>query len=135
MHMHSLVGGMKQYETGRTTFSGEVPAPARERPQAPICLHAESHCASYENKMVRLTKSEFLLAKLFIGRLGSVISLSELFALFSSHGKAATRSNVRVGIFELRLKLEQLSGSTLGLVSVYRQGYALRQTSCRDALQ
>jgi DNA-binding response OmpR family regulator len=84
---------------------------------------------------VRLTKSEFLLANLFIGRLGSVISLPELFDFFSSHGKAATQSNVRVGIFELRLKLEKLSGSALGLVSVYRRGYALRQNSCRNAMQ
>lgn len=105
------------------------------RPQAPIRLHADSFSASYENKMVRLTKSEFLLANLFIGRLGSVISLTELFDFFSSHGKAATQSNVRVGIFELRLKLEKLSGSALGLVSVYRRGYALRQNSCRNAMQ
>ncbi|HEY0061322.1 MAG TPA: winged helix-turn-helix domain-containing protein [Telluria sp.] len=95
-------------------------------PLPPLQLDACSFSATYQDKQVRLTKSEFMLAKLFLGRLGSVISLSELFDLFSAHGKAATRNNIRVGIFELRLKLEKLCGSALDLVTVYRRGYALR---------
>ncbi len=114
-----------------TIAAQPAPSTALASPATSLRLHDDSSSASYDNKLVRLTKSEFMLAKLFLGRLGAVISLNELFEVFSSHGKAATRSNVRVAIFELRIKLEQLCGSTLDLVTVYRRGYTLRQNGCR----
>lgn len=100
-----------------------------------LSLHAASLSVAYQGRTVRLSRAEFMLVDLFLGRSGGVVSFGELSEFFQTQGKADTRSNIRVGIFELRLKLEQLSGSALGLVSIYRQGYALRHTSGRAAQQ
>jgi DNA-binding winged helix-turn-helix (wHTH) protein len=52
--------------------------------------------------------------------------MKELILLFKSTGKSTEGSNIRVTIFQLRLKLEMLTRSRYTLASVYRQGYCLR---------
>ncbi|MDQ1816002.1 winged helix-turn-helix domain-containing protein [Massilia sp. CCM 9210] len=117
--------------------SGLDPAKARAPfASAPsLTLHAASLSVAFQERTIRLSRTEFMLVDLFLSRTGGVVSFGELSEFFQTQGKADTRSNIRVGIFELRLKLEQLSGCALGLVSIYRQGYALRHTSGRAPLQ
>ncbi|MDM5175639.1 helix-turn-helix domain-containing protein [Massilia sp. DJPM01] len=113
-----------------------TPTPQPAYPGGPaLSLHAASLSVGYQGRSIRLSRTEFMLIDLFLSRTGGVVSFGELSEFFQTQGKADTRSNIRVGIFELRLKLEQLSGSALGLVSIYRQGYALRHTSGRAAQQ
>jgi DNA-binding winged helix-turn-helix (wHTH) protein len=61
--------------------------------------------------------------------MGTVIPIKDLIMLFKSSGKSTEGSNIRVTIFQLRLKLEMLTKSQYALVSVYKQGYCLRPKS------
>lgn len=122
----------------QTLYQGTLDAvqPRAAFPSAPsLTLHAASLSVAYQDRTIRLSRAEFMLVDLFLSRTGGVVSFGELSEFFQTQGKADTRSNIRVGIFELRLKLEQLSGCALGLVSIYRQGYALRHTSGRSPRQ
>jgi DNA-binding winged helix-turn-helix (wHTH) protein len=76
---------------------------------------------------VRLSPSEFEVAELFFDRCGTVIALHELVTFFEQSGKSAAMNNIRVTIFQLRLKLEELTRSQVTIDTVYRRGYVLRQ--------
>ena len=80
----------------------------------------------FQSKAINLTPSEFALAELFLNQMGTVIPIKDLVSLFKSSGKSTEGSNIRVTIFQFRLKLEMLTKSQFTLASVYKQGYVLR---------
>ncbi|MDB5838818.1 MAG: hypothetical protein JWQ23_770 [Herminiimonas sp.] len=92
-----------------------------------LTLLPESRVISYQGKTIHLTPSEFALAELFLNQMGTVIPIKDLVLLFKSTGKSTEGSNIRVTIFQLRLKLEMLTKSHFTLASVYKQGYCLKQ--------
>jgi DNA-binding response OmpR family regulator len=92
-----------------------------------LTLLSEMRTILFFGKSMHLTKSEFALAELFLSQMGSVIPISDLVLLFRSTGKSTEGSNIRVTIFQLRLKLEMLTKGQYTLVSVYKQGYCLKQ--------
>jgi DNA-binding response OmpR family regulator len=92
-----------------------------------LTLIPESRSISYEDRTIRLTPSEFTLAELFLVQWGTVISMKDLVHFFESSGKSTEANNIRVAIFQLRLKLEMLTKSQIMLVSIYRQGYCMRK--------
>lgn len=98
-----------------------------------IIVLADSRALFYGQNCVRLSPTEFALAELFFARMGSVVSLAELTALFEASGKSTELNNIRVTIHQLRLKLEELTRSQLKLVTIYRKGYCLRHYA-RQAL-
>lgn len=91
-----------------------------------LSLVPDMRLMAYHGKTIHLTPSEFALAELFLNQMGTVIPTKELVLLFKSSGKSTEGSNIRVTIFQLRLKLEMLTRSRYTLASVYRQGYCLR---------
>jgi DNA-binding winged helix-turn-helix (wHTH) protein len=91
-----------------------------------LTLIPELRVMCFQGKTIHLTPSEFSLAELFLNQMGTVIPMRELVLLFKSSGKSTEGSNIRVTIFQLRLKLEMLTRSRYTLASVYRQGYCLR---------
>lgn len=91
-----------------------------------LTLVPDLRLMSYHGKTIHLTPSEFALAELFLNQMGTVIPMKELVLLFKSTGKSTEGSNIRVTIFQLRLKLEMLTRSRYTLASVYKQGYCLR---------
>ena len=92
-----------------------------------LTLVPETRLVFYADKSVHLTRSEFALAELFLSQAGTVIPFSDLVALFKSSGKSTEGSNIRVTVFQLRLKLEMLTRSQFTIVSVYKRGYCLKQ--------
>ena len=100
-----------------------------------LTLLPESRLISYANKSVHLTRSEFALAELFLSQIGAVIPMSDLVLLFKSTGKSTEGSNIRVTVFQLRLKLEMLTKSQYTLISVYKRGYCLKQKSRTIAVE
>jgi DNA-binding response OmpR family regulator len=95
-----------------------------------LTLLSEMRTILFFGKSMHLTRSEFALAELFLSQMGSVIPFSDLVLLFRSTGKSTEGSNIRVTIFQLRLKLEMLTKGQYTLVSVYKQGYCLKQKTC-----
>jgi len=91
-----------------------------------LSLVPDLRVLSYQAKGIHLTPSEYSLAELFLNQMGTVIPLKDLVMLFKSSGKSTEGSNIRVTIFQLRLKLEMLTKSQYTLASVYKQGYVLR---------
>jgi DNA-binding response OmpR family regulator len=91
-----------------------------------LTLVPDLRVLSYQAKAIHLTPSEFALAELFLNQMGTVIPIMDLVMLFKSTGKSTEGSNIRVTIFQLRLKLEMLTKSHYTLASVYKQGYVLR---------
>jgi DNA-binding winged helix-turn-helix (wHTH) protein len=94
-----------------------------------LTLVPDLRVLSFQSKAIHLTPSEFALAELFLNQMGTVIPIKDLIMLFKSSGKSTEGSNIRVTIFQLRLKLEMLTKSQYALVSVYKQGYCLRPKS------
>lgn len=92
-----------------------------------LTLLSEMRTILFFGKSMHLTRSEFALAELFLSQMGSVIPFSDLVLLFRSTGKSTEGSNIRVTIFQLRLKLEMVTKGQYTLVSVYKQGYCLKQ--------
>lgn len=92
----------------------------------PLTLVRENRVACYDGRTIHLTPSEFSLAELFMNQMGSVVPIKDLVTLFKSTGKSTEGSNIRVTIFQLRLKLEMLTQSAMTLASVYKQGYCLK---------
>ena len=92
-----------------------------------LSLISESRTLVFFGNTMRLTRSEFVLAELFLSQMGTVIPLSDLAMLFRSTGKSTEGSNIRVTIFQLRLKLEMLTKGQYTVMSVYKQGYCLKQ--------
>jgi DNA-binding response OmpR family regulator len=92
-----------------------------------LSLISESRTLVFFGNTMHLTRSEFVLAELFLTQMGTVIPLSDLAMLFRSTGKSTEGSNIRVTIFQLRLKLEMLTKGQYTVMSVYKQGYCLKQ--------
>ena len=91
-----------------------------------LALQPESRMMCFGSKSIHLTPSEFVLAEMFLSQPGAVISLPNLTRLFKASGKSTEGSNIRVTVFQLRLKLEMLTRSRYSLVSIYKQGYCLK---------
>lgn len=98
-----------------------------------LTLIPESRSICFEDRTTRLTPSEFTLIQLFLSQIGAVIPFKDLVQFFKLTGKSTEANNIRVAIFQLRLKLEVLTKSRIMLVSVYRQGYCLRYKQIRMA--
>lgn len=96
-----------------------------------LALIPESRSVTFGDRSSRLTPSEYTLAELFLSHMGTVISFSELAQRFKATGKSAEPNNIRVAIFQLRLKLEMLTKSQVMLSSVYKKGYCLSQRTPR----
>jgi DNA-binding response OmpR family regulator len=96
---------------------------------AGVTVIPETRQVVYEGQSVRLTSSEYTLLELFVKRMGAVIPSHELALFFKSSGKSAEPNNIRVSIFQLRMKLESITRSRVTLASVHKQGYRLRQKS------
>jgi DNA-binding winged helix-turn-helix (wHTH) protein len=96
-----------------------------------LALIEESRSIYYGVQATRLTPTEYTLAELFLTHMGTVISLPELEYLFRVTGKSTETNNIRVAIFQLRLKLEILTKSQVQLTSVYKKGYCLSQKNSR----
>lgn len=94
-----------------------------------LSLIPESRILLFFSHSVHLTRSEYALMELFLNQMGTVIPLSDLAMLFRSTGKSTEGSNIRVTIFQLRLKLEMLTKGQYTVTSVYKQGYCLKQKS------
>jgi len=94
-----------------------------------LSLLSDSRALLFFGNGVHLTRSEFSLMELFLSQMGTVIPLADLAMLFRSTGKSTEGSNIRVTIFQLRLKLEMLTKGQYTLTSVYKQGYCLKQKS------
>jgi DNA-binding winged helix-turn-helix (wHTH) protein len=92
-----------------------------------LSVVAESRTLVFFGNSMQLTRSEFALADLFLSQMGTVIPLADLALLFRSTGKSTTGSNIRVTVFQLRLKLEMLTKGQYTITSVYKQGYCLKQ--------
>ena len=92
-----------------------------------LSLLAETRMLVFFGNAIQLTRSEFALAELFLSQMGTVIPLADLAMLFRSTGKSTEGSNIRVTVFQLRLKLEMLTKSQYTVMSVYKQGYCLKQ--------
>jgi DNA-binding response OmpR family regulator len=92
----------------------------------PLTLIRDSRSITYEDRIARLTPSEFILAELFLSQMGVVISFKDLAQFFRSSGKSAEANNIRVMIYQVRLKLEMLTKSQFMLTSIYKQGYCMR---------
>lgn len=94
-----------------------------------LSLISEPRVLLFFGKSVHLSRSEFALMELFLSQIGTVIPLADLAMLFRSTGKSTEGSNIRVTIFQLRLKLEMLTKGQYTVTSVYKQGYCLKQKS------
>jgi DNA-binding winged helix-turn-helix (wHTH) protein len=94
-----------------------------------LSLISESRALMFFGNGVPLTRSEFALMELFLNQMGTVIPLTDLAMLFRSTGKSTEGSNIRVTIFQLRLKLEMLTKGQYTVTSVYKQGYCLKHKS------
>jgi DNA-binding response OmpR family regulator len=99
-----------------------------------LSLISEARALLFFGNSVHLTRSEFALMELFLSQMGTVIPLADLAMLFRSTGKSTEGSNIRVTIFQLRLKLEMLTRGQYTVTSVYKQGYCLKQKS-RSAIK
>lgn len=94
-----------------------------------LSLIPKSRILLFFENSVHLTRSEYALMELFLNQMGTVIPLADLAMLFKSTGKSTEGSNIRVTIFQLRLKLEMLTKGQYTVTSVYKQGYCLKQKS------
>jgi len=92
-----------------------------------LSVVAETRTLLFFGNTMQLTRSEFALADLFLSQMGTVIPLADLAMLFRSTGKSTSGSNIRVTVFQLRLKLEMLTKGQYTVTSVYKQGYCLKQ--------
>ena len=92
-----------------------------------LSVIAETRTLVFFGNTIQLTRSEFALADVFLNQMGTVIPLADLALLFRSTGKSTTGSNIRVTVFQLRLKLEMLTKGQYTVTSVYKQGYCLKQ--------
>lgn len=91
-----------------------------------VTLMPDTRSISCGGKTLRLSPSEFMLADLFFNQFGTIISFDQLSLFFKSKGKSTEASNIRVAIYQLRLKLDMLTKSQISLTSVYKKGYCLR---------
>jgi DNA-binding response OmpR family regulator len=92
----------------------------------PLMLSRSDHKVSYGPKTFKLAPSESMLLEIFMDHAGSVVSFDRLVSIFLEAGKSAEPNNIRVAMFQLRLKLEMLTRSNITLTNIYKQGYCLR---------
>lgn len=101
-----------------------------------LTLCPDTRAITYNERVEFLTPTECALAELFLGHSGVVIPYRDIVELFAVTGKSTQANNIRVAVFQLRLKLEMLTKSNVTLESVYRCGYCLRQNglpvACRE---
>lgn len=97
----------------------------------PVTLIHETQSIAYEGRILQLPLTEFTLAEMFFSQVGVVIPFSDLISLFRSKGKSTKVNNIRVAIYQLRLKLAMLTKSHVTLTNVYKKGYCLRQKASR----
>jgi DNA-binding response OmpR family regulator len=95
----------------------------------------DSRTLMHDSDAIHLSPTEFFLAEMFLRQRGAVIGIKELVIRFQEAGKSTQSNNIRVSIFQLRLKLELLTHGRMTLVSVYKQGYCLRQKNCESPLE
>ncbi|WP_136420159.1 MULTISPECIES: winged helix-turn-helix domain-containing protein [Oxalobacteraceae] len=98
-----------------------------------VTLMPDTRSISCGGKTLRLSPSEFMLADLFFNQFGTIISFDQLIQFFRSKGKSTEASNIRVAIYQLRLKLDMLTKSQISLASVYKKGYCLRSDGGKGA--
>lgn len=98
-----------------------------------LVLNPTTRTISYEKNSVQLTPSEVPLAELFLAHLGSVVPIEEILLMFRLAGRSTSGSNLRVTIFQLRYKLELLTGHHFVLACAYGEGYVLRPTRNSDS--
>jgi DNA-binding response OmpR family regulator len=91
-----------------------------------LMLSRPNQMASYGTKTCKLTPSESMLLEIFMDHAGSVVTFDRLVSIFLANGKSAEPNNIRVAMFQLRLKLEMLTRSQIALNNIYKQGYCLR---------
>ncbi len=100
-----------------------------------LALNPATRTISYRKNSIQLTPAEIPLAELFLAHLGSVIPLEEILLMFRLAGRSTSGSNVRVTIFQLRYKLELLTGHHFVLACAYGEGYVLRPARGSDSSQ
>jgi DNA-binding winged helix-turn-helix (wHTH) protein len=98
-----------------------------------VMLIPDTGSISFGGKTMHLSPSEFILAELFFNQFGTVISFDQLSLFFRSKGKSTEANNIRVAIYQLRLKLDMLTKSQIRLASIYRKGYCLRNDGGKGA--
>ncbi len=81
---------------------------------------------------VLLSVAEVPLAELFLTHIGSVVPMEEIYLLFEVAGRSTSGSNIRVTIFQLRFKIEQLTRNYFSVVCAYGEGYSLRTSKSRE---
>lgn len=97
-----------------------------------LTLLPESRRLCYYSDSTRLTPSELAVAELFLHHFGSVILLEDIVLMFKLSGRSTEGSNIRVTMFQLRFKIEALTRCQFTLLSIYKEGYALRHTRNYD---
>lgn len=91
-----------------------------------LTLNQEARRLIYFSDFIQLSPAEVPLAELFISRIGSVVPMEEVLLMFKLAGRAASGSNIRVTIFQLRFKIELVTRNQLTITCAYGEGYALR---------
>lgn len=92
----------------------------------PISLTPVLRMMTFERKTIKLTPSELILAEFFFSQMGTIVSAQALSLFFESKAKSTQANNIRVAVFQLRLKVEGLTGGRVTLVNIYKKGYCLR---------
>jgi DNA-binding response OmpR family regulator len=103
-------------------------SPRRQKEFGLVQILYESRTIVSGTRSRLLTEFEISLAEFFLSKAGTTVSISRLVDFFREAGRSAKRNNMRVAIFGLRAKLEEVTNSQVKVVSVYRQGYSLRQS-------
>lgn len=105
---------------------------AREYPLAAgkVSLTRAIRMLEINGRRTRLSPTEYTLAEYFFGKFGTLVTLRDLVTLFATTGKSDSMNNIRVSIYQLRLKIEELSKEELTIMTMYRKGYVLRQAMC-----
>jgi DNA-binding response OmpR family regulator len=85
----------------------------------------------YGSQNALLTQTELMLLEFFLKKKGEIVRSEELLDFFRDCGKSAEANNLRVAIFQLRLKLAIISRSHVTVSNVHRKGYCLQEKTGR----
>ena len=97
-----------------------------------LTLLPESKMLCCTGNSIQLTTSEVSVAELFIHHFGTVIPIEDIHLLFKLAGRSTEGSNIRVTMFQLRLKIEAVSRCQYILTNTYNAGYVLRHAHTPD---
>lgn len=97
-----------------------------------LTLLPESRKLCFSGDAIQLMPSELAIAELFLHHFGSVILLEDIILMFKLSGRSTENSNIRVTMFQLRFKIEAITRCQFTLVSVYKEGYSLRNSRNYD---